>query len=72
MSDLGAERDGWREAWRFRGRRVAAHLANRLLQTAIIVPFATAVLRLGISLSDHWRSDGRSRCWRERRSRSPG
>ncbi len=52
MGNLGAVRDGWREAWRFRGPLVAAHLANRLLLTAIIVPLAAAVLRLGISLSD--------------------
>ena len=52
MSDLGAVRDGWREAWRFRGPLIAAHLANRLLLAAIVVPVAAAILRLGIGLSD--------------------
>ena len=52
MSDLGAVRDGWQEAWRFRGPLIAAHLANRLLLAAIVVPVAAAILRLGIGLSD--------------------
>ena len=52
MSDLGAVRDGWREAWCFRGPLIAAHLANRLLLAAIVVPVAAAILRLGIGLSD--------------------
>ena len=52
MSDLRAVRDGWREAWRFRGPLIAAHLANRLLLAAIVVPVAAAILRLGIGLSD--------------------
>ena len=45
-------RDGWQEAWRFRGPLIAAHLANRLLLAAIVVPVAAAILRLGIGLSD--------------------
>ena len=52
MSDLRAVRDGWRVAWRFRGPLIAAHLANRLLLAAIVVPVAAAILRLGIGLSD--------------------
>ena len=52
MSNFGAVRDGCREAWRFRWPLTVAHLANRLLLTAIIVPFATGVLRLGVSFSD--------------------
>ena len=52
MSDLGAVHDGWQEAWRFRGPLIAAHLANRLLLAAIVVPAAAAILRLGIGLSD--------------------
>ena len=52
MSDLRAVRDGWQEAWRFRGPLIAAHLANRLLLAAIVVPVAAAILRLGIGLSD--------------------
>jgi glycerophosphoryl diester phosphodiesterase len=52
MSDLGAVHDGWQEAWRFRGPLIAAHLANRLLLAAIVVPVAAAILRLGIGLSD--------------------
>lgn len=51
MSNLGAVRDSWREAWRFRWPLTVAHLANRLLLAAIIAPVAAAVLRLGISYS---------------------
>ena len=52
MGNLGAVRDGLREAWRFRWPLTVAHLATRLLLTAIIAPFAAAILRLGISFSD--------------------
>ena len=42
VSNLDAVRDGWQEAWRFRWPLIAAHLANRLLLAAIIVPVAAA------------------------------
>jgi glycerophosphoryl diester phosphodiesterase len=52
LRSLFAVRDGWLEAWRFRWPLIVAHLANRLLLAAILVPFAAGVLRLGISFSD--------------------
>jgi glycerophosphoryl diester phosphodiesterase len=52
MSNLGAVRDSWLEAWRFRWPLTVAHLANRMVLVAIITPLAAGVLRLGIGLSD--------------------